>query len=143
MVRRFLLKDVGRALNHWTGLWRERQRFKLIGRRMGADGGLSRAWRQWQLQAADDQRRKGIIGRFANVGLSRALNRWHESLEERRVMRLFLKRAMNGGLARALTSWFETMHQGALIATDDLPRMHVLTTARVLESGSRRCIKVR
>ena len=114
VVRRFLLKDVGRALNHWTGLWRERQRFKLIGRRMGADGGLSRAWRQWQLQAADDQRRKGIIGRFANVGLSRALNRWHESLEERRVMRLFLKRAMNGGLARALTSWCETMHQGAL-----------------------------
>lgn len=114
MVRRFLLKDVGRALNHWTGLWRERQRFKLIGRRMGFDGGLSRAWRQWEHQAADDQRRKGIIGRFANVGLTRALNRWLESLEERRLMRHFLKRAMNGGLARALTSWYETMHQGAL-----------------------------
>ena len=114
MVRRFLLKDVGRALNHWTGLWRERQRFKLIGRRMGFDSGLSRAWRQWEHQAADDQRRKGIIGRFANVGLTRALNRWLESLEERRLMRHFLKRAMNGGLARALTSWYETMHQGAL-----------------------------
>ena len=114
MVRRFLLKDVGRALNHWTGLWRERQRFKLIGRRMGFDGGLSRAWRQWEHLAADDQRRKGIIGRFANVGLTRALNRWLESLEERRLMRHFLKRAMNGGLARALTSWYETMHQGAL-----------------------------
>jgi len=114
VVRRFLLKDVGRALNHWTGLWRERQRFKLIGRRMGFDGGLSRAWRQWEHQAADDQRRKGIIGRFANVGLTRALNRWLESLEERRLMRHFLKRAMNGGLARALTSWYETMHQGAL-----------------------------
>ena len=114
MVRRFLLKDVGRALNHWTGLWRERQRFKLIGRRMGFDGGLSRAWRQWEHQAADDQRRKGIIGRFANVGLTRALNRWLESLEERRLMRHFLKRATNGGLARALTSWYETMHQGAL-----------------------------
>ena len=114
MVRRFLLKDVGRALNHWTGLWRERQRFKLIGRRMGFDGGLSRAWRQWEHQAADDQRRKGIIGRFANVGLTRALNRWLESLEERRLMSHFLKRAMNGGLARALTSWYETMHQGAL-----------------------------
>ena len=114
MVRRVLLKDVGRALNHWTGLWRERQRFKLIGRRMGFDGGLSRAWRQWEHLAADDQRRKGIIGRFANVGLTRALNRWLESLEERRLMRHFLKRAMNGGLARALTSWYETMHQGAL-----------------------------
>ena len=81
---------------------------------MGFDGGLSRAWRQWEHQAADDQRRKGIIGRFANVGLTRALNRWLESLEERRLMRHFLKRAMNGGLARALTSWYETMHQGAL-----------------------------
>jgi len=81
---------------------------------MGFDGGLSRAWRQWEYQAADDQRRKGIIGRFANVGLTRALNRWLESLEERRLMRHFLKRAMNGGLARALTSWYETMHQGAL-----------------------------
>ena len=105
VVRRFLQRGMTMALNQWTGLWKERQRFKQLARRMGADGGLGKAWRHWVGQADQQAWLKGCVGRFAKHGLSKAYNRWLEALEEIAAMRRFAKCARQPHTrARAQTS---------------------------------------
>ena len=89
VVRRFLNRHVSMALNQWTGLWKERQRFKYLARRMGADGGVAKAWRQWMGVVEHETYMRSCLGRFAKQGLSKAYNRWLEALDERAAMRRF------------------------------------------------------
>ena len=111
-MRRFLNKGLSAALNQWAAVWRERQRIKTLARRMGADGGVGKAWRQWRGEAETHAWLKGQAARLAKSGLLRAYNRWLEALEERASMRRFLKRSLNGGLARGFSAWADAAEQG-------------------------------
>ena len=91
VVRRYLNKDISRCLNQWTFLWRERQRHLMNMRKMGADGGVGKAWRQWRSVADTHTWLKGCVGRLAKNGISKAFNRWLECLDEAAAMRKFAK----------------------------------------------------
>eukprot|EP00325_Prymnesiales_sp_UTEX-LB-985_P025619 CAMPEP_0174745050 /NCGR_PEP_ID=MMETSP1094-20130205/85918_1 /TAXON_ID=156173 /ORGANISM="Chrysochromulina brevifilum, Strain UTEX LB 985" /LENGTH=212 /DNA_ID=CAMNT_0015949543 /DNA_START=24 /DNA_END=659 /DNA_ORIENTATION=+ len=114
VVHRFSLRGVSQALNQWTSFWRERQRFKILARRLGLNGqgGVARAWRQWRSLTDQLSYHRGIAGRFANIDLVRGFNRWLEKLQERGVMRRFLRRSMNVDLARGFTHWCGMAGQG-------------------------------
>ena len=115
VVHRFTLRGASRALNQWTSVWRERQRFKVLARKMGANGygNVSRAWRQWLSLSDELTHRKGIASRFMNVGLTRGFNRWLEMISDKARMAKVLRRALNGGLARGFNQWLEMTVAGA------------------------------
>ena len=100
VVRRYLNKGMTMALNQWTHVWREMQRIKTLVRRMGKDGGVGKAWRQWKGVAEQNAWLKGVAGRFKG-GTSKAFNRWLEMLEERYAMRRFAKCVLASHHSRA------------------------------------------